>query len=128
MKLLLAFFLLMSSTVFAVNGSENVVKCQDARGRTLTIDRLTGTTGGFAGSYLAVVLYNGKSMGIPQPVMKSQTDVTFPTTFSAGNLEVSIPSVQNADIPATQVRGTVKTFNDTAPIPMLCNKGPAFLK
>jgi hypothetical protein len=126
-KILATLLVLFSSvSAFAGMGNINVINCTDANGRVFTVDKITGATGGTPGSYIAIILVEGRMSGFPQIVTKEGMDITYPTVFKGPGIFAVIPSIQTMDLPATQARGTVQLNGDTEPVSMLCIKGPAY--
>ncbi|MGZ3723005.1 MAG: hypothetical protein ACXVA9_08755 [Bdellovibrionales bacterium] len=69
-----AILMLFSISAFAGAGSVNVMKCTDIIGRVLTIDQVTGLTGGVPGSYLANVTKDAKASSFPDYIRKVTPD------------------------------------------------------
>lgn len=124
--LALTFSAAASAAVPAGSTTVNVAKCSDKKGRVLLLDQSTGLTDG-KGIVLAVVLIGGKAIGFPQPMKKAVNPETGARSYTGGGITAVINGVETMDLPAGQIRGSLQLQEDAKPVPMLCNKGPAFL-
>ena len=127
MKFLAAILILFFGlSAYAGVGSVNVMKCQDAKGREVSIDLVSGVTGGVPGSYFISVKSTPGVIAVPRDIRKVTPGADELVKFEVPGISVISPSLQTMDIFVTQARGTIKLRQDAKPVPMLCNRGPAF--
>lgn len=106
--ILAAATLLAASNAFAGAGSKNVMTCTDTEERVLTVDQLTGLTGGREGSLIATLQSKEGKLLKVTPVTDIEVGSEYYAVYASSEINAYVYSLIPMHLPKGQRQGKVE--------------------